>query len=202
MPQNRTKPGRYLAIALIAAAAIVLADQYTKWLVMESLLRVKDTLLSFPEWFMTKREVAYFIMERDEFRVIEVFPWLNLVMVWNQGVSFGLFDTNNPKMAIVFIAIAALISMVMLIWLMLTRSRLVSAALAMIIGGAAGNIIDRIRFAAVADFIDVHAGDLHWPAFNLADSCIVLGALLLAFDSFRADKTAGQNHPHANGNAP
>jgi signal peptidase II len=191
MPRKK-RHGAHFALALCIICEIIFADQYSKWLVMETILRVKQEVPGFTEWFTTRRELSFFFVDREEFRTVMLAPWLNLVMVWNQGVSFGLFDTNAPRMWIAFAGLSALISLMLFIWLAMARSQLVSLALALVIGGAIGNIIDRARFAAVVDFIDVHAGTWHWPAFNLADSCIVLGAFLLMLDAFGVGKTKKQ----------
>lgn len=178
-------PGRFFLLGFFLIIAIVLADQYTKWLVMETMLRINGDAPEFSRWFMTENKIPFFITEREPFRTIALLPFLNFVMVWNQGISFGLFDTNDPRMPILFIGISLLISIPMLIWLTVSRRIPLSIGLSLIIGGAFGNVIDRVRFGAVADFIDLHMNNrYHWPAFNLADSCIVIGALLLIYDAF------------------
>ena len=186
-PTQRS-PGRHFLVAFALICGIIFADQYTKWLVMEHVLRVAQDIPSFGDWFLASQKFAA-VMGPQEFRSLTVTPWLNLVMVWNKGISFGMFDSASSNISLVFIGISLLISLLMLIWLALTPSKLVSFALALIIGGAVGNIIDRLRFSAVVDFIDLHLDGRHWPAFNLADSCIVLGAVLLSADAlFRGGK--------------
>jgi signal peptidase II len=190
MQQSSGKSRSYFFFGLLLIAAIIVADQYTKWLVMETMLREDAAVPAFADWFMTRRPLEYFIDQRDSFRTLALAPFLNFTMVWNQGISFGLFDTGHPQMALVFIGISLLISTLLLIALAVTRSRFAGIALALVIGGALGNVIDRVRFGAVADFIDVYAGKYHWPAFNLADSCVVVGALLLVVDSLLRDRKA------------
>jgi signal peptidase II len=189
------KPGHYFIAALCLVVGVIFADQYSKWLVMENLLSVKQGTPEFFNWFFTRHALSYFLLDREEFKVISVAPWFNLILVWNQGVSFGLFDNAAPHRELIFIALSAIISLQLVIWLALSRNRLTSFALALIIGGAWGNVIDRIRFAAVGDFLDIHVGDLHWPTFNFADSCIVLGAFLLILQSLSDGKkdSAGRN---------
>jgi signal peptidase II len=170
---------------IILIGLLVFADQYTKWLVLEKLLNNKDAVLPFAEWFTTRKPLPFFFDQREMYKTLTVTPWLNIVMVWNQGVSFGLFDTNNANMSLVFVGLSLTIALFMLIWLMLSHRKLLSFALSLIVGGAIGNVIDRLRFTAVADFIDVHVNGMHWPAFNIADSCIVVGAILLAADALR-----------------
>lgn len=177
-------PGRFFLLGLILIVAIVVADQYTKWLVIETLLRPNSENPDFARWFLTQNRISFFVNEREHFNTVTLLPFLNLVMVWNQGISFGLFDTNDPRMPVLFIGISLMISIPMLIWLALSRRIPLSLGLALIVGGALGNVLDRVRFGAVADFIDLHLNDqYHWPAFNLADSCIVIGALLLIYDA-------------------
>jgi signal peptidase II len=121
---------------------------------------------------------------------IEITPFFNLVMVWNTGVSFGLFQEDSAGRTWTLIAVSALVVAWLAWWLWRVQSALVAMALGLIIGGAIGNVIDRYRFGAVFDFLDFHAFGRHWPAFNLADSAIVVGVLLLLLDGFRPQKTA------------
>lgn len=121
---------------------------------------------------------------------IVVTPFFNLVMVWNTGVSFGLFSEDSASRSWTLIAISFAVMIWLGWWLWRAQSGLVAVALGMIIGGAIGNVIDRVRFGAVFDFLDFHAFGWHWPAFNVADSAIVLGVLLLLADGFRAQKAA------------
>ena len=192
MQQSSGKSRGYFLFGMLIIAGIILADQYSKWLVMETMLRETATVPAFADWFMTRHPVEYFVDQRESFKTIALAPFLNFTMVWNQGISFGLFDTNLPQMALVFIGISLLISILLFMAMALTESRFVGTALALVIGGAIGNVIDRVRFGAVADFIDVHVRGYHWPAFNLADSCIVLGAALLVVDSLLRDRKAAE----------
>lgn len=180
--------GRFFIMGLFLALVVIFADQYTKWLVMETVLRANPTMVGFQEWFMTRNPVDFFLDQREAYNTLAVTPFLNLVMVWNQGISFGMLSSADDAqmMTSVLIGVSMMISMVMLIWMALTTRAVSAIALGLIIGGAIGNVIDRIRFGAVADFVDVYVGDWHWPAFNLADSTIVIGALLLMIDVIRA----------------
>lgn len=113
---------------------------------------------------------------------IEVTSFFNLVLVWNPGVSFGMLDglgDANPGLLIgLTLAIAALLA----VWLWRERRPLARTALVLVLAGALGNLIDRVRFGAVVDFLDFHWAGYHWPAFNVADSAIVIGAGLLLLD--------------------
>jgi signal peptidase II len=115
---------------------------------------------------------------------IEVTSFFNLVMVWNEGVSFGLFSGHGGAGVWFLIALALAISTAMAIWLWRAQDRFISIAISFVIGGALGNVIDRVRFGAVADFFDFHYAGWHYPAFNIADSAIFIGVALLLWDSF------------------
>lgn len=114
---------------------------------------------------------------------IALTPFFNLVMVWNRGISFGLFRSDDPTQAWLLIGLSTAVIVVLLLWLRRTRSALPAAGIGLVVGGAVGNIVDRLRFGAVADFFDAHAFGWHWPAFNVADSAIVAGVGLLLLDA-------------------
>ena len=110
--------------------------------------------------------------------------FLNLVLTHNRGVTFGLMNrAGHPAMAYVWVGIAAVILALLGRWLAQTTSNLVAVGLAGIMGGAVGNVIDRLRFGAVVDFLDAHYAGYHWYTFNVADACIVTGVALLLLDS-------------------
>ena len=112
---------------------------------------------------------------------VTVLPFFNLVLVWNKGVSFGLF--NDGMMGPLILAgLSLAITAVLFVWLLRVKHRLLGIALCFVIAGAIGNVIDRLRFGAVVDFLDFHAFGYHWPAFNIADSTIVLGIAFLVID--------------------
>ena len=113
---------------------------------------------------------------------VAVLPFLNLALTWNYGISFGTLNAGQvPPWA--WLALALAMSGALGVWLWRGPAALTRAALGLVIGGALGNGIDRVRFGAVADFIDVHAGGWHFWVFNLADSGITVGAVLLVADS-------------------
>jgi signal peptidase II len=116
-------------------------------------------------------------------RSIEILPFFNLVTVWNYGISFGMFNNGSASGSIVFVGLALVIVAALLVWLRSIASPFVAAALGLVIGGAIGNVIDRLRFGAVFDFLDFHAAGWHWPAFNVADSAICIGVVLLCIDA-------------------
>ena len=145
-------------LGLFLTVVIVLADQATKTWALEA-------------WFFPPR-------------AIEVTPFLNLVPVWNTGVSFGFLAGDSRVMPYVLAGFAAAVTIALVVWLTRVEGKLIAGALGSVIGGAVGNVIDRLRFHAVIDFIDLHVAGFHWPAFNLADSAITVGVVLIFLDSF------------------
>ena len=132
---------------------------------------------------LLSKELIFSLLDKTPGHYIKVTSFFNLVKVYNTGVSFGLFnDLIYGK--IILIIIASLITFCLIFWLSKVAEAKLAFALSLIIGGAAGNIIDRALSGAVADFLDFHLYGYHWPAFNLADSAITLGALILIFDEF------------------
>jgi signal peptidase II len=118
----------------------------------------------------------------DPPRIVEVTGFFNLVPVWNSGVSFGLFgDSDTSRWILVGLALAIVV--VLLIWLVRAGNGMVVFALTLVVGGALSNVVDRVVYGAVIDFVDIHAFGFHWPAFNVADSTIVLGTAMLLYDS-------------------
>ncbi|MCW5729444.1 MAG: signal peptidase II [Alphaproteobacteria bacterium] len=127
------------------------------------------------------------LMQRHQ-GFIEVTPFFNLVMVWNRGVSFGLFAANSSQQRWLLIGIAVFMVVVLLVWLVRSRDPWLAGGLGLVIGGAIGNVVDRLRFGAVADFFDFHAFGFHWPAFNIADSAIVVGVAILLLDGLFGER--------------
>lgn len=113
------------------------------------------------------------------FETIKVFPFLHLVSVRNEGAAFGLFKGfgNIPFILISLIAVIVVI-------VLLIRGKEDRFGLALILGGAIGNMIDRITLGSVTDFVDVFAGRFHWPAFNVADSALTIGLVVMVVSSF------------------
>ena len=107
--------------------------------------------------------------------------FFDLVLTCNTGVSFGLFNRSNLGSLVFAVAGAAIIA-VLLFWLSRVRGNLMAVALGLVIGGAVGNVIDRLRFDGVIDFLYFHVGSWGWPAFNLADSAICLGVAAILLD--------------------
>lgn len=152
---------RWIALA----TAIVAADQVTKYAVVQ--------------YFATHPTVA-------------VTPFLNLLLVYNPGAAFSFLSNAAGWQRAFFIAVA-LVASVWIVFLLrkYPHQRLFALALALVLAGAVGNVIDRIFIGAVIDFVDLHVLGYHWPAFNVADSSITCGAVLLVWDALRSGQRSG-----------
>ena len=117
---------------------------------------------------------------------ITITSFFNLVLAYNTGAAFSFLAGAGGWQRVFFIAIAAVASIVIVYLMRKPQNHtLMNAALALILGGAIGNVIDRVRLGHVVDFIQVHGAGYYFPAFNVADSAITVGAALLIWDSFR-----------------
>ena len=149
----------------------------TKWLALSAVILVVDQL--------TKFAIASSLT-----RVVEVTPFFNLALVRNPGAAFSFLSDASGWQRGLFIVIG-LAASVWIVYLLRKHPRqtLFCWALSLVLAGAVGNVIDRILFGAVIDFLDFHAFGRHWPAFNVADAAITCGAALLIWDGFRPRKT-------------
>jgi len=157
------KPARHQYKTLFITALLALiADQLAKWMIASRLPQI---------WS------------------VEVIPGLlNLVHVRNRGAAFGFLNRADIDWQIWLFAGATILAAVMIFSLLKSssgRNHWLPFALGLVLGGAAGNLIDRLRFHAVIDFLDFHIGDWHWPAFNVADTAICCGAILACFILWR-----------------
>lgn len=118
------------------------------------------------------------------YRPVELTSWLNMTLAHNYGAAFSFLSDAGGWQRWLFTGLASVVTLVLIVWLfrLSTREKLTAAALGLIIGGAVGNLIDRIMHGYVVDFIDVYYREWHWPAFNLADSAITCGVILLLID--------------------
>lgn len=137
---------------------------------------------------VSKAWILYDIMNPPS--ILPIFPFLDIVLTWNPGVGFGLLKAHSLWGSLALIFLAMCISIGLAIWLWKTHDKLLIFSLSMIIGGAIGNTIDRLRFGAVLDFIYVHVYILgyRFPAFNIADSAITVGAAILLLESYIRNK--------------
>jgi signal peptidase II len=123
-------------------------------------------------------------------RIVRVTPFLNFAFTLNHGMSFGLFNTETGINAVAFALVATAIVVALLVWLVRTRDPLLAFAIGLVVGGAIGNVIDRLARGAVVDFIDFHIGQWHWFVFNLADAAISVGVGLMLIDGLRGRREA------------
>jgi signal peptidase II len=156
-----------MLFGLLIATLIVIADQLTKYWVYNHIL--------------------------NEVNFITYNSYFNLVKAWNTGVSFSMFNDGGMTGRVLLVIVALTIVGLLIFWLKNEKDKYLSISYSLIIGGAIGNVIDRIRFGAVFDFLDFHIKNNHWPAFNLADSFICIGAIIIIFHSLFAEKkTTGE----------
>jgi signal peptidase II len=161
------------------SAAVLLLDQLTKWLVLAAL---------------------------DPYQVIELAPNLNLTLMFNTGAAFSLLSDAGGWQRWLFAVFALAVTLVLVVWLLRLKpgEGWLAAALALIVGGAVGNLIDRILLGHVVDFIQVYLPFIPlalfnpWPSFNVADSAITIGVVLLLIGSFRGSQR-GRDSAAANG---
>ncbi len=125
---------------------------------------------------------------------ITVTPFFDLVLVWNPGISYGLFKQNSDAGRWVLIGFAVAAAIALTYWLAQLQTRLAAASVGLIIGGALGNAIDRVHYGAVADFFSFHVSGFNWYVFNLADVAIVAGVAGLLYNSFKTRHKNVQNH--------
>ena len=124
---------------------------------------------------------------------IELLSFLNITRVHNRGAAFSFLSTASGWQRWFFTVLAFAVSVMILLWLrrLPAGQQRLAAGLALVLGGALGNLWDRLQFGYVVDFIDVYYGNWHWPAFNVADSAITIGAVLLILDALAARKRGG-----------
>jgi signal peptidase II len=149
-----------------------------KWLALSAAVLLIDQLTK----FAIERTFAVH-------QAVEITPFLNLVLVYNRGAAFSFLSEASGWQRELFIVIA-FSACAWIAWLLRKHSAetLFCLALSLVLGGAIGNVVDRLLIGAVVDFIDVHAHGYHWPAFNAADSAITCGAVLLVWDALRAKR--------------
>ena len=149
---------KYLFITIV----VIVFDQASKWLMMSRL---------------------------SLYETVAVMPYFNLTMAHNEGAAFSFLAQAGGWQRWFFIGLALIISALLLVWLAKLKptEKLEAISLSLILGGAIGNVIDRISYGYVVDFIDLYIGQNHWPVFNIADSAICIGAILLIADSFKSE---------------
>ncbi len=114
---------------------------------------------------------------------VTITPFFDITLIWNKGISYGLFQQNSDLGRYILIAIILCIMAVLVVWLSRAQGYLIAVAIGLVLGGALGNVIDRVVYGAVADFFSFHFWGYYWYVFNLADVWVVAGAVLLLYDS-------------------
>jgi signal peptidase II len=155
-------------LGLVTAAIVAVADQVTKLWVLD-----------------------FFAARPDQPPVVRLAPFFNLVLAGNRGMSFGLFNGEAGSNTVVFTALAAVIVLGLIAWLRRVQGSFLRLAIGLVIGGAIGNVADRLYRGAVVDFLDFHLGTWHWFAFNLADSAICVGVAALVIDGLIGRRRSG-----------
>jgi signal peptidase II len=122
-----------------------------------------------------------FIYELGARGRVEVLPFFDLVLVWNRGISYGLFQQEGLAGRLLLLGLSLAACVLIFFWLRQPAARLQSFALGLVLGGAAGNAVDRAAYGAVADFVLLHARGFEWYVFNIADAAIVVGVLLILY---------------------
>jgi signal peptidase II len=120
---------------------------------------------------------------------VAVAPFLDLSLVYNRGISYGLFQQDGEFGRWFLVALKLVAAVLFAVWMARAASRIVAASLALLIGGALGNALDRIVYGAVIDFVSLHAAGWHWYVFNLADAAIVAGVAGLLYDAVKGSVT-------------
>ena len=143
-------------IGITLAVLILILDQASKWVVLNYLMVPPHT--------------------------IPITSYFNIVLVWNRGVSFGLLSSNSPYGVWILTSIALGFSGILTRWIWQSETKLIAAGFGLILGGAVGNLTDRLRFGAVTDFLDFHAFGWHFWAFNIADSAITVGVTVILLE--------------------
>lgn len=156
------------------------SNRMLKWLWLSLLVLVLDQL--------TKLWASSALSYGDPLAIL---PSLNLTLMFNKGAAFSFLNQAGGWQRWLFAFIALVVSAVLLLWMRrLNRSeRWLAIALALVLGGALGNLIDRLYLGYVIDFVDVYYDRWHWPAFNVADSAIFIGVVMLIIDSLRGEKS-------------
>jgi signal peptidase II len=151
-----------LPFGLGCAAIVIAIDQLSKWLILTEVMNPP--------------------------RVIEITGFLNLVLVSNKGVSFGLFSSDAVWAQPALASFAALVSILLVFWMRQAQHCFSAIFLGLVVGGALGNAIDRLLHEAVVDFLDFHVAGYHWPVFNIADSAITIGVIFIIAEGLFADR--------------
>ncbi len=161
---KRLAPAKYLLLMLL----VLVLDQLSKW------------------WVLSNYQ---------PYEVQSLLPVFNMTLVFNKGAAFSFLSDAGGWQRWFFIGLSSLVSVVLLIWLLRLKvgEQLTAWSLALILGGALGNLVDRVRLGQVVDFLDFHWQHWHWPAFNVADSAITVGVVLMLLSSLWPSRNSRSN---------
>ena len=166
---------------LLGIFCVVVLDQIAKGILL--FLITGSAFVHGPAWSVVP--VPYLMARVTNF--------FNLVFTWNPGTAFSLFRSLGDNAPMIMVIATAIIIALILYYLIVRAKSYERVPLVLIVGGAIGNLIDRIRFGAVVDFLDFHIGGAHWPAFNVADAFITVGVLLYILNWYRARRRCLNN---------
>jgi len=169
---SRFSRGPWLGLGLGVLLVALALDQLSKWWIIH----------------------LYDLPERGR---VAVTPFFDLVMLWNPGISYGLFAQETDLGRNILIGFAIATSLALLVWIARTQNRLLAISLGLIAGGAIGNAIDRAVYGAVADFVSLHAYGYYWYVFNVADAAIVAGVIGLLYDAMFASHKIDAKQPES-----
>jgi signal peptidase II len=156
-----------------------------RWLALSAVIVVADHL--------AKTWIVYHLAPLDRVRVL---PVLDIILTYNTGAAFSFLSDAAGWQRWLFVLLALGVSVALIVWMRRLNARvhgLLACALALIVGGALGNMVDRLSLGRVVDFIHVHWGQAYFPAFNVADSAITIGAVLLLLDAWRESRALKRN---------
>ena len=151
-----------------------------RWLIFSVVIVILDQITKF-------YSVKFLVLHEPKY----IYDGLNFTLMYNTGAAFSFLSDAGGWQRWFFIGVSCFVSIIIVIWMYntLTKSRYLLLALSFILGGALGNLWDRLTLGYVVDFIEVYYQDMYWPAFNIADSSITIGAVLLILDTFLIDRT-------------
>lgn len=155
-------------MGFILAGAVLCLDQASKWVILNQVMVPPHT--------------------------VSVTSFLNIILAWNRGISFGLLSSDNPYSVWILATVAFGFSAILMLWIWKAETRVTTVAFGFILGGAIGNLSDRLRFGAVTDFLDFHLYGYHWYTFNIADAAIVGGVALILVEQVKELQSAKKRH--------
>lgn len=153
-----------------------------KWFALSALIIIIDQI--------TKYAASSMLLMHEP---VPVLPFFNFTLMHNTGAAFSFLADQGGWQRWFFAALALGVSIVLAVWLyrLKAQEKWLALALSLVLGGAVGNLIDRVYYGYVIDFIDIYYNTSHWPAFNIADSAITVGAVMLVIDTFRNKEKPG-----------